>query len=122
MDYLQLVGGRVLHVYPERRDWADYRTQVHIDYHRSVLHAVCGTVAVVVNAENVPLKALMHVMTFARLCSVVRREFKGIIESIEIVGASAAVVELHRILVWWGHIGTETSSKIRFVPAPKKVM
>jgi len=117
MDYLELVGGRVLHVYPGRRDWDDYRVQVHVDYHRSVLRAVCGTVRVRVDAANVPLKALLHVKTFARLCVVVRDEFKDTVEDIEISGASAAAVKLHSMLAWCGYIGTRTATKIHFVPA-----
>jgi len=117
MDYLELVGGRVLNVYPERRDWGDHRVQVHVDYHRSVLRAVCGTVRVRVDAANVPLKALLHFRIFARLCAVVRDEFKDTVEDIEIAGASTVVVKLHGMLAWWGHIGTRTASKIRFVAA-----
>jgi len=113
MDYMQVSEGRVV-VLPERRNWTDFQTEAHVNYHRAVLSLAGSSVLVTVNARLVPCAALLHVNTFCEIARVVRNEFKNTIDRIVITDASYTTMVLYRLMCTMGAIGTSTSAKISF--------
>ena len=121
LSYLEYnAATNTLHIHASKRDWRDFRSDVHFEYHVNTIEAIEGTgFSIDVNASEVPLSALMHVFLFRRLALYARDKLKNRLRQLRIIDASSATRKLHNLLDWGGYIPSETRKKIFFVDRKK---
>lgn len=114
LKYLQITAPSTVLVDSSLRDWTDYDTQRHVDYHVAVFSLLEGKFDVVVNAGSTPFSAIFHLEFFSELCRVLRGPFKGRLGVCTIKNAPRMVHAGHAALSALGLIGTDTAGKIVF--------
>lgn len=101
MQYLQADTTRnTLRVLPSLRDFSDFRHEKHYDYHVATFQLFEGSrVNIVIEADNVPFAALLHMRLFVRIVSYLKSRKKSIeIESVVLEDASFAASTILRLL------------------------
>ena len=119
MQYLEVAEGSIT-ILPDRRDWHDFQTEMHVNYHRAAMTMAGENIVVTVDARDVPFAALLHIKTFAAIAAVVRQEYKNTVRAIVIKDASYVVSKLYSTMCRLGYIGTLTREKIQFISSQNK--
>lgn len=100
MQYLQAdFNTQTLHVYPHHRDWTDFNSAKHFEYHVATLLCFNGSkFSVEIDASKVPYSALLHVNLFVRIAKHARQNHKDQLKVINIYNPSGVARMINRLM------------------------
>ena len=101
MQYLQAdTSKNTLRVLPAQRDFGDFGSEQHFDYHVATLQLFEGShVRVVIEADRVPYSALLHMPLFVRIVRHISSLGKALeIRSVVLENASTPALAILRLL------------------------
>ena len=114
MEYLQVDSDRQeLIVLPKQRDWTDFRSDKHLEYHKATLMLIDTMFTVRVDASTVPYAALMHMPLFVKVAKFAREHCKNKLKKIVVANPSKVTKIMFTLLT--PLIPTAVAAKVEFI-------